>query len=130
MLMRPSGSFFGPWPHPCTVGRSAHTAPLDTALIIAPATDRTRAFLRLGGCFSVGEHGRFRRLIEPQRGFEARLGDPSYFELTRKARISRSVSDSFDRNMWCAPVSLTTRAVGTPASSALACLSVEALIAV
>jgi len=26
-----------------------HTAPLDTALIIAPATDKARAFLRLAG---------------------------------------------------------------------------------
>src|SRR5438876_11018015 len=70
------------------------------------------------------------RPSEVVRGAAALETGPRYFELIRKARISRSVSDSFDRNMWCAAVSLTTRAVGTPASSARACLSVEALIAV
>jgi len=51
--------------------------------------------------FSFGEHGDFRRLIEPQRDSRraALETGPSYFKLTRKARVSRSVSDSFDRNI-------------------------------
>jgi hypothetical protein len=56
-------------------------------------------------------------------------GDNGYFKLLRKPRISRSVSGSFDRKMWCAPGSLTTRAVAKSASTAFACLSVDALIA-
>jgi hypothetical protein len=58
--------------------------------------------------------------------WEHRIG---YFNLARKARISRSVSLSFDRKMWWAPRTLTIRAVGTPSSSAFACRSVVASIA-
>ena len=50
--------------------------------------------------FSFGEHGDLRRLIEPQRDSRRALETgPSYFKLIRKARVSRSVSDSFDRNI-------------------------------
>ena len=44
------------------------------------------------------------------------------------SRISRLTSGSFERNIWCEPGNRTTRAVGTPVSTAFACFAVNASI--
>jgi hypothetical protein len=73
-----------------------------------------------------GHESRPHRQIKSHQDCEHRI---AYFSRARKARVSRSVSHSFDRKMWWAARTLTTRAVGTPSSSAFACRSVAASIA-